>query len=301
MARSRVLPPLVLATIVAAVALAGCAGGDGGTKGMDPVPDAAQGTATLSGTVLDEENLPIASATVYLQEPDLEATTDVDGRYSFEGLAAGTVTMEVHKMGYRPLPQRVTLQEGVINEVDVVLAIIPVLVPHHETIPFDGRFECSYAALDMFWQGCPGQDTLFPESTNLFFFNKSAGAVDVVSELVWQSTSSATGQNLDFSVISAEREGCQWYANAFGPSPVVIRIRVGEQFTNPESPYPVGTCGDPVIDDVDKTLGVLILASPTYVGGMATVGVTLQQPYSGYNTIFYHEEAPEGFSALPDT
>jgi hypothetical protein len=288
-----------------AMALAGCSGGGDAVALCDggPCDAAPSGEGTIRGQVLTEEGLPVPEADVGLRERNQNTTTDASGRFAFTGIPDGTYTLDVAKLGFESSGVQISLTKGEAAETTVRLAAIATATPHTEVLPFSGRFECSYALADTFWHGCgyPAHSSVFPSDTNLAEYDKGLGATQIVHELSWEATSLATGSNLDFSVVQGGgREGCQWYANAFGPSPIRIQVTVGEQFENADSPYPTGTCGDNVVNELDKNLGVLILSSPTYAGGVATAGLTLQQSFEGFVSVFYHQEAPADYSALPD-
>lgn len=96
--------------------------------------------ATLSGRVVEDgSHAPVPGATVTLvperrspppvsfPTPPLQATTDQDGRYVFEGVAPGVYLVNAHKTGFaaRPIermPPRVQLRAGERSEnIDIVL------------------------------------------------------------------------------------------------------------------------------------------------------------------------------------
>ena len=59
-------------------------------------------TGEFSGTVTDNvTGLPVANATIYLVEEDTALTTDIDGYYLAEELAAGTYTLRCSAPGYK--------------------------------------------------------------------------------------------------------------------------------------------------------------------------------------------------------
>jgi TonB-linked SusC/RagA family outer membrane protein len=73
----------------------------------------AQGN-TISGTVVSSSTgNPIPSAQVLIEGTTLGTTTDGNGRFRIGGLSGATVTIEVRRIGYRPLRQ--TASVGVSN------------------------------------------------------------------------------------------------------------------------------------------------------------------------------------------
>lgn len=293
---------LFTAILLFVTALAGCSGGGDVTpEAVGPTSDPSE-TGSINGLVLDSELVAVAGAAVAIPTANLETTTDDDGRFVLDAVPTGTHNLFVNKLGYEALAKRVDVAAGQALSVEFTLTAVAVADPYTDVVPFAGYFECSYAALDVVWRGCgyPAHSTVFPDDVASADYTKESGAQQIAHELEWESASLATGQNLDFSVVAQERSGCQWYANHFGESPLSILVTVGEKFENPESPYPTGSCEDDVIDDEDSALGVLVLASPTYVNDVAVVGATIQQSFDGYVTLFYHQDAPAGYSARPD-
>lgn len=97
--------------------------------------NAQGGKAELSGGVLDSDGLPVAQATVELEEQATRlrqaAATSEQGQYHFFGLAPGIYTVTVEKTGFKTLRQhglRVRLAERVSLDIrlevgDVVQAV----------------------------------------------------------------------------------------------------------------------------------------------------------------------------------
>lgn len=85
---------------------------------------ATAGTGTVTGTVLDENGNPISGATVYIDgHTEIETTTDSYGRYTLNGVPAGTQSVIVIKDGYKRDSEDVTVQEGQSTTAgDIVMA-----------------------------------------------------------------------------------------------------------------------------------------------------------------------------------
>jgi len=77
---------------------------DGGTVGVNFLLTAAPGNGNLEGYVKDTSGLPIAGATVHVENTgltvDTEDTTDENGYYDFPGIPADSYTMDVTMDGY---------------------------------------------------------------------------------------------------------------------------------------------------------------------------------------------------------
>ena len=73
------------------------------------VPLAAQGTATITGTVLAVgSEAPIQSAQIAAQGTNRLTLSDANGHFRLTGLPASDVTLEIRRVGFRPVTQRVT-------------------------------------------------------------------------------------------------------------------------------------------------------------------------------------------------
>lgn len=68
-----------------------------------PGTPAAPATATVTGTVLDEGNIPVAGARIGTPDGKVSAETREDGTFRLEGVPAGKTTLEVSKPGFTTL------------------------------------------------------------------------------------------------------------------------------------------------------------------------------------------------------
>jgi TonB-linked SusC/RagA family outer membrane protein len=76
-------------------------------------PLRAQQTATVQGTITDvASGAPITDARVTIVGTVLQSTTNVLGNYRITGIAAGNVSVQVRRIGYKTLTAAVTLAEG---------------------------------------------------------------------------------------------------------------------------------------------------------------------------------------------
>lgn len=281
----------------------GCTSGAGNQSAATTGPPAVdEDSGALLAVIRDEELRPVQGALVGIPDLAIDAETGEDGQALLANVPPGSHDVFVSALGYQEASAKVEFVAGTTTERSFALLAIQVEQPRSERIPFTGRFECAFTFLDIQWRTCDDTGTVWPSSDNSERFNKPLGVRQIVAELRWQAASAGTGQNLDFSVMEGrpDRQGCQWYANDYGPSPVKLVVTVGETYVNAHSAAATGSCGDTVIDDKDKDLLVKIHSSPTYVADQATVGVTLGQKYDGYVTLFYDMDAPEGYTAFKD-
>ena len=80
---------------------------------LAPAMAAAQGTASISGTVTDSASgRPIPSVQVVVVGTTRGALSDDEGRFAVRGLGAGTWTVRAQRIGYRPATQTISLADG---------------------------------------------------------------------------------------------------------------------------------------------------------------------------------------------
>lgn len=97
---------------------------------LAPRPDSGivvAGTATLTGTIRDEEGAPLGAADVVVVDRFGNVThgparTDAAGRYTLRDAPAGTRLVEVRRIGSSPERRTVTLAAGRPTRLDVTLA-----------------------------------------------------------------------------------------------------------------------------------------------------------------------------------
>jgi outer membrane receptor protein involved in Fe transport len=73
--------------------------------------DAAQ-TGIVNGRVLDERGAGVSGAQVFLVRPPISAMTGAEGGYSLTRVPAGTHTLMVRMLGFRPDSARITVEAG---------------------------------------------------------------------------------------------------------------------------------------------------------------------------------------------
>ena len=83
------------------------------------VPGYAQ-TGSIQGTVQDENQQPLAGASVHIVELNRQAGTDDQGQYTLTGIADGTYTLRVSYIGYEEGERTVTVS-GAVQTVDFSL------------------------------------------------------------------------------------------------------------------------------------------------------------------------------------
>jgi Carboxypeptidase regulatory-like domain len=91
----------------------------------------ADGTAVLTGTVLNLNNKPIASAAVFVKGARDSALTDASGKFVLHNLPSGTRSLVVRSVGFEPVVRAVELtSRGPVNvTVPFNATALPVLAP----------------------------------------------------------------------------------------------------------------------------------------------------------------------------
>jgi iron complex outermembrane receptor protein len=81
----------------------------------------------IGGRVIDAgSGQPVAAAVARLLEAHRDKSVHEDGRFEFEALPAGTYTLLVRRLGYRPSTQTVEVRAGGRTDVEVRLSVAPV-------------------------------------------------------------------------------------------------------------------------------------------------------------------------------
>jgi iron complex outermembrane recepter protein len=81
----------------------------------------------IVGRVVDAgSGEPVAAAVVRVLEAHRDKSVHEDGRFEFEELAAGSYTVLVRRLGYRPATQTVVVRAGERTEVEIRLSVAPV-------------------------------------------------------------------------------------------------------------------------------------------------------------------------------
>ena len=139
---------LLIALLLTATLLAGCADGSDPDGPDGPRLDVTDDTGGIRGVVVDQSIVPVVGATVSVRQTDQETTTDEGGQFTFIGLEPGTYFLDVSKNLYDGVQASVEVVAGVAEPklVQVQLTKLTDAVPFVETIQFDGFYECAFAA-----------------------------------------------------------------------------------------------------------------------------------------------------------
>jgi len=260
-----------LAATLLVVLLAGC--------GQNP-DDASTTTAPapseplLHGVVLDEAIRPVANATVRVQETNATSTTGADGMYRFDALPTDrAIVLVATKDGYLPNARQITLVPGTPMRMNFTLEAVPVKVPRHQVLPFNGLVGCQLAT-EVSGQNrtveCAGGT---PEETR-WDFPVEPDLAGVVLEINWEPTTPAAetlGARLETTGLGASNAVL---SEVVGPSPLRMVV---PQITA-ERYYAAG-----------GLMRLTVYAQPDNDANEAGAGAALafQQDYRAFASLFY--------------
>lgn len=287
------VPPVAVAALLF-IALAGCAQDE--PAGAAVADEPADGMVRLAGVVVDEAIRPVAGARVEL-DGTTNATTDADGGFAFD-VAPGAHVVRATKRGYADAVAQVDVRLG--DERGVVkLALLTDVssIPYAETYSIDGYVECGtysgsyFAACGTgnvgFFIVCAQVNVCLGNVTGdryivIHWFDKTP--TFLATETVWTSTQTF-GDVLSVWLGSADREQLTFqpgntpsvWNRSDGPSPLFVTV--GSE------------------DLVESGIGEdSWFLAQVFAGDEPTVpvelGLTVQQRFSMYLTLFYGYEPP---------
>lgn len=267
---------LVIVLIMTSAALAGCTASDENAKNEVNTPasvDAGSGKGAIAVVTMDPESAIVSGVTVGIKGTDLEGRTDDTGAFAFNGLEPGEYVVLAQRLGYEPASASATVLDGQI--VDLVITVTPlaVLVPHYETVSATGVIGCAVSTPAITVITCYGDVDHDP----FLDFNATRGVRYTLTEITWDANSATTGKEL----LANSYVDDVYTGRTAGPSPLII---VHDDFPELE---------DDEVVDIEHTMFVNFFSqsNPT--------PVAYEQPFTGYFTVFYDMDIPEGFSALP--
>lgn len=317
---------LVLALI--APVFIGCLGGDESAEDLQKArAKVSEELGGIEGVVTDEAIQPVVGANVTLIEVDESTRTASDGSFAFSELEPGTYTVSVRDPGHVSASQTVEVTAGTAAAVDFVLTTVVSEQPYTQAFELVGFFECGFAAgvnLSaapppanvttgiISYPVCGDVNSQANNATNDRFdhyFRIDGPIQSLVVETTWDPNVGGLSDSLWVDIVP---EGfhcgsitmCNWsLIDHWGPSPLVGVID-RERFADVQQHF-----HDTCEDGEDEWCGYNFMDSgwPLWIrvyprwecqpaGPQACV--VAQQEFTHYVTAFYHEPAPEGYSAL---
>ncbi|HEX9816532.1 MAG TPA: carboxypeptidase-like regulatory domain-containing protein [Candidatus Thermoplasmatota archaeon] len=293
--------------------LAGCTGGDdvANPQGSEVLVDETRGSVV--GEVLDEEFRAIPNATVAVASASLVTQTNELGEFEIGPLDPGDYDVSAYALGYGALARRVSVVAGQRADVTFALPILASGTAFYESFPYVGFEACQW-----FFEGAIAHCTLpytqaygtlrdngvnlsqyglppdLQENKDRYNFTVGADHTGIVSELVWQAQSAgAAWQTL---VIA-----CGWYSALWDEC-----VPPGETHTGMRYHFEVGqspirlqwTMDDEQLAYREQSPWVMSRAN-VYGSDQIAVGVAFEQRIEMFNTVFYGDDPPEGFTAGP--
>lgn len=149
---------LAIAVSFLLLAFAGCAGAaPKAADGFAKPPEFDETTGAITGFVIDDQYAPVVGALVGAAEhPDLQTTSDLQGRFSISRVPPGVYRLVAQRIGFHPTVREVTVAAGAATEVQFNLLPVEVPVPRKELKTFNGFISCSVAyARSVFTTNCP--------------------------------------------------------------------------------------------------------------------------------------------------
>lgn len=294
------------------VGLSGCVGGGGGpsrgaASGIPaeaPPPDYDESTGALQGKVVDAETLPIAGASLQLNPTGLMQTSAQDGGFGFNRLTPGRYALFVGALGYGAEALSVEILPGVLTTRVLRLEEIPVAEPRLEVYgPFQGYMQCRMSTPSS--SGACGFPVLTHQQAQMIWFNdkvlwdfgKLSGNdwQQLVFEAAWRPSSAATNPNMMQVFSYSNRTSSHWFADSGGKaSPIVMIFTRGED--GPGGQLPSGQPREPNRNLTLRTWITLPFAQLT-----KPVELVHELRFQMMVSVFYSQNAPETYTALPDS
>jgi hypothetical protein len=304
-------------SLFAMILFAGCVAGEaedtGATDNASATLDAGAGVDTesagpagsIQGTVRDDELKPLSGAGVALLKTAYSLQSDEAGAFAFVNLPVGEYTIIAQKLGYESKAQKVIVVEGETVWLNLTLVAIVTSEVYTDTSQHNTQLQCMlstsawvsscsypYTAVyltahnngvNLSNYGAPA-DIM----TNKWRYNYSVakGVQNIVSEMKWTAVSEAAKlMQLRMCVpnYDAVLDDCpNRTPSKAGTSPI----------TNPWEPTKS-------LWDAPHAGWVMAAVWPAFPDATSTAqGVFLEQKVEMWNTEFYGEASPEGWSVF---
>jgi hypothetical protein len=316
--------------LILAGMLAACMGSPGPEpratqEPADPAAPHAEFTSTtgaVAGSIVDAELRPLANATVSIgkAEPISQSMTDVQGRFAFSFLQAGTYTIRAHPDNVEPIEKTVEVRGGELTRVNILTNRIPGTEPFTDLVIRRGNVHCGATLKRTEFDYC-SYAGVFTTSAGVEFQNPylifpvrgpHAGWNASMAEVVWTPQSAASSQ---LSVVYSPQCAIASIADGRGPSPMRLFINqsmLKKGFDEADKNPGVGdtACksqGGPAGPDPQKKIlrmcreeGVCNIVSSTRVWADSDVALVLDQTYQIYFSSAFFGTLRTDYTALPD-
>ncbi len=286
----------LLALALLAAALAGCAGDPPEPEPADDFGqelEATESTGVIRGVVIDPAIVPVPNAEVRIQD-GASTTTDPDGEFGFQDLAPGSYFLQISKPGFTTTQANVNVEAGVDRPpvLKVLLEPDPTTRPSFQTFTFEGFLQCSARVT------APG---LVSYGNNVCSVFDSTGQslqearIDyeldrvpdwVQTEMVWESTQ-PLGDSLQLLHSWECESNAPFFcdARATGPSPLTL---ASNETTIAEAGFG------------DTAPLIVRVFSASAEGSQEALGITFDQRFTQFTTVFYGFTPDEGWTFVED-
>lgn len=286
---------LVVALALIVMTLAGCSESSGpaeeepaGLENLDL--EATEDTGVIRGVVVDETFQVVAGATIIVTPGDLEATSDEDGVFGFQGLEPGTYFLSVSAVGFNSVQQSVEVVAGISDPkaTRVLLTSDPGSLPYSEGYQWRGHLGCT-VRVPTRGQSCPFATTIDEDHNFIADYELPAVPDWVVSEMYWKSTQQLGGE-MSFNIRRDDTNSDT--TDVEGRSPLALTV-------DREMAEGAGF-------GVDSPLRVIVFTAhlqetePPVVGGWG-VGAQIDQDFDVYTHMFYNYVPDQEWRFLEDS
>lgn len=293
--------PIVAILVIAS----GCVGQGESTPAPASVPQDAsfdETTGAVEGTVVDSSSLPLANTLVALQPGTLVSSTGEDGRFAISNVPPGKYQIFASRLGYESAGKAIDVVAGEVTTQTFVLQEIPIKEPRVEVIgPFQGFMTCRMGTpISSGFCGFPVipnsvSETIWTED-KLYLLYKltSEDWQNIVLEARWTPSTFATNPNMMLSLSYTNRTTSHWFCDSGSqPSPINFVYVRGEE-------GPGGQLPDDQPEEPDMNLTLRQWLTTSFGSVEHPVEVAFQLRFEMMGTIYYSQDAPEGYTAFPD-
>jgi len=300
------VPRKTLLALVAAALLAGCSAPAKTAAPAASVADAPR--MSIVGLVQDEAFNPVAGAHVALRLTNHTTTTDAGGNFRFDGLTVSAYLVDVNATGLENQTLTAEPRQG-NSSVNFVLRIPTSLRPRTEVTHFRGFLQC--ASEELIISGSCDAIVVFANQppvfndTSIFQVGLGARWRSIVIDTDFAPQPGIDGLRITVSGLNDQHnlDNYQQYGRFHGSEPFTSRIDINGTYPDDTTgPVPANltalqvqvfpqgfgwhaTCQSPAPPDPqDCTLGV---------------GAATQVDFDLFITVFYNQDAPDGYTLLP--
>jgi Carboxypeptidase regulatory-like domain len=276
--------------VMAGLLIAGCADARDAVAGL-PVDDKGAPLPTLYGVVVDGSIRPLAGAVVRFLGSEANATTDADGRYEIHRPTrqAEVVLAAAYMPGFVPLTHQVQVSGHVSARSDFVLEIDAYTVPHVDVLKREGTLGCrarlSFGGVDQpvsCDQPNPTAPNADPQASSSWQLDPTPGLAGLVVEVHWTAATD----------LSRQLHASLWAPLAGGPRGVTGDLQAE---TSGESPLRLEVPEETARGFPRWSSVVLFLRLADHQGD-APLGLSVDQGYEAFATLFYVDPAPAGYT-----